>query len=263
MSSSLKWFHGNERYFRERFKKGKKLIFSGEVRGFNRQREIVHADVEFVDEEVERDSLNFKRIVPIYSETEGLYQKTMRKVMKTILDEYGDDLSSPVPDQALDRLGLIGLPEAFRNVHFPGDGESMEALQLYRAAGHRRIIFDEFFFLELGMALRKKGRVLEEGISFWPERRLAGKLIESPSFSIDAGTGEGVRGNPERHGEAPSDEPLDPGRRGKRKDNRLAPCRPRCHGMRLSGCDHGAYRGFGRAALFQHSSVDGADWEFK
>jgi len=104
--------------------------------------------------------------------------------MKTILDEYGDDLSSPVPAQTLDRLGLIGLPEAFRNVHFPGDGETMEDLQLHRAGGHRRIIFDEFFFLELGMALRKKGRVLEEGISFRPERRLAERLMEGLPFRL-------------------------------------------------------------------------------
>ncbi len=35
---TLKWFHGNERYFRDRFKKGQRLIFSGEVRWFNHQK---------------------------------------------------------------------------------------------------------------------------------------------------------------------------------------------------------------------------------
>src|SRR4030066_1405957 len=42
---TLKWFRGNERYLRDRFKKGRKLIFSGEGRGFNYQREIHHPDV--------------------------------------------------------------------------------------------------------------------------------------------------------------------------------------------------------------------------
>jgi ATP-dependent DNA helicase RecG len=76
---TLKWFRGNERYLREQFKKGRKLIFSGEVRLFNDQREIHHPDVEMMDEDIEKDYLNFKRIVPIYSETEGLHQRTLRR----------------------------------------------------------------------------------------------------------------------------------------------------------------------------------------
>ena len=79
---TLKWFHGNERYLRDRFKKGKRLIFSGEVRWFNHQKEIHHPDVEMVEGDIEEDYLNFKRIVPIYSETEGLYQRTLRRLMK-------------------------------------------------------------------------------------------------------------------------------------------------------------------------------------
>jgi ATP-dependent DNA helicase RecG len=50
----LKWFRGNEKYLRDRFKKGRKLIFSGEVRRFNYQREIHHPDVEVVDGDIEK-----------------------------------------------------------------------------------------------------------------------------------------------------------------------------------------------------------------
>jgi ATP-dependent DNA helicase RecG len=115
---TLKWFHGNERYLRDRFKKGHKLIFSGEVRWFNHQREIHHPDVEIVDGDIEKDYLNFKRIVPIYSETEGLYQKTLRRLVKAILDGYADELSSPIPPEIVERQDLIDFSEAFRRVHF-------------------------------------------------------------------------------------------------------------------------------------------------
>ena len=181
---TLKWFHVNERYFRDRFKKGQRLIFSGEVTWFNQQKEIHHPDVELVDEEADRDYLNFKRIVPIYSETEGLYQRTLRRLMKTILDEYAGELSSPVPEEILKRQGLIDLPESFRCVHFPEEGASMEDLERQRSKGHRRIIFDEFFFLELGMALRKKGRVLEKGIPFQTEGALSGRLLDLLPFRL-------------------------------------------------------------------------------
>jgi len=181
---TLKWFRGNERYLRDRFKKGRRLIFSGEVRWFNYQKEIHHPDVEIVEGDIEEDYLNFKRIVPIYSETEGLYQRTLRRLMKTIVDGYSDELSSPIPKEIVERQDLIDFSEAFRRVHFPPDGESIEKLNQQRSDGHRRIIFDEFFFLELGLALRKKGLSLETGISFKTEGTLSKKLMSQLSFRL-------------------------------------------------------------------------------
>jgi ATP-dependent DNA helicase RecG len=181
---TLKWFHGNERYLRERFKKGRQLIFSGEVRWFNYQKEIHHPDVEIVDGDVEKDYLNFKRIVPIYSETEGLYQRTLRRLIKAILNGYADELSSPIPPEIVERQDLIDFSEAFRRVHFPPEGEPIEALNLQRSDAHRRIIFDEFFFLELGMALKKRGMALETGFSFKTDGVLVQKLLNLLSFEL-------------------------------------------------------------------------------
>ena len=181
---TLKWFHGHERYFKDRFKKGQKLIFSGEVRWFNHQKEIHHPDVEFLDEDIEKDFLNFKRIVPIYSETEGLHQKTLRRLLSRVLEEYADGLSSPIPQEIVERQGLIDFTEAFRRVHFPLDDEFMEVLNQHRSRGHHRIIFDEFFFLELGLALKRRGMVLEAGISFRTDDFLVQKLLNCLSFRL-------------------------------------------------------------------------------
>ncbi len=181
---TLKWFHGNERYLKERFKKGRKLIFSGEVRWFNYQKEIHHPDVEIVEGDIEEDYLNFKRIVPIYSETEGLYQRTLRRLMKNIVDGYAGELTSRIPEEILERHDLIGFSEAFRRVHFPPDGESLEGLNLHRSDGHRRIIFDEFFFLELGLAVKKRGVALETGLSFRTDGCLAQTLMNQLSFAL-------------------------------------------------------------------------------
>jgi ATP-dependent DNA helicase RecG len=181
---TLKWFAGNERYLIDRFKKGRRLIFSGEVRWFNHQKEIHHPDVEMVDGDIEKDYLNFKRIVPIYSETEGLHQRTMRRLMKNILDGYAHELSSPIPKEIVERQDLIDFSEAFRRVHFPPEGESMDALNDHRSDGHRRIVFDEFFFLELGLALKKKGMALETGVSFRTEGYLSQRLLNHLSFQL-------------------------------------------------------------------------------
>ncbi len=183
-SITLKWFAGNEKYLIDRFRKGRRLIFSGEVRWYNHRREIHHPDVEIVDGDIEGDYLNFKRIVPIYSETEGLHQRTLRKLIKNILDGYGDELSSPIPQEIVERQDLIGFPEAFQRVHFPPEGESIEVLNRERTDGHRRIIFDEFFFLELGLAVKKKGMTLEPGISFQTHGTLVERLLNHLSFQL-------------------------------------------------------------------------------
>ena len=59
--------------------------------------------------------------------------------MKNILDGYVEELSSPIPQEIVERQDLIGFPEAFRRVHFPPDGESLEILNLYRSDGHRQV----------------------------------------------------------------------------------------------------------------------------
>jgi len=180
----LKWFHGYGHYFRERFNKGTRLIFSGDVTCFNRQKEMHHPDVEIVEGDIEQDYLNFKRIVPTYSETEGLHQRTLRRLMKKILEEHTDGLASPLPEEILERQRLIDFREAFLRVHFPPDGEGLQELNSYRSPGHHRIIFDEFFFLELGLAMKKKGMAVAHGISFLPEGRLADRLMDFLSFRL-------------------------------------------------------------------------------
>jgi len=181
---TLKWFRGHERYLRDRFKKGRTLIFSGEVRWFNQQKEIHHPDVEVVEGDIEKDFLNFKRIVPIYSETEGLHQRTLRRLMKTVVDSFANEVSSSLPEEIVKRQRLIEFQEAFRLVHFPPDHERIETLNLQRSPGHLRIIFEELFFLELGLATKKRGKTLETGISFQPKSLLAERLIERLPFQL-------------------------------------------------------------------------------
>ncbi len=181
---ALKWFHGNERYLKDRFKKGRKLIFSGDIRLFGHHKEMVHPDVEVVEDDLEKDFLNFKRIVPIYSETEGLHQRTLRRLMKSIVDGYTDGLWSPIPFQVMERQSLIDFQEAFRMVHFPADDVSIQSLNLHRSPGHRRIIFDEFFFLELGLAIRKRGVALEAGIAINEEGLLSSRLTGLFPFQL-------------------------------------------------------------------------------
>ncbi|MEW6615866.1 MAG: ATP-dependent DNA helicase RecG [Thermodesulfobacteriota bacterium] len=178
---TAKWFVYNS-HIKNRFKKGQKVILSGEIKVYRFQKEIHHPDIEAVNDM--SDSLNFNRIVPVYSESEGLYQKTLRKIMKNIVDRYSNSIQSAIPSYICLRQNLMELSEAIREVHFPEHDRNLSDIVSGRFPAYRTIIFDEFFFLELGLALKKKGVTIEKGISFNITDESRNKLIKSLPFHL-------------------------------------------------------------------------------
>ncbi|HTZ39590.1 MAG TPA: ATP-dependent DNA helicase RecG [Syntrophales bacterium] len=172
-SSTLKakWFKGSFAYLRNTFKPGLRVILTGDVRLYQFELEMIHPDYEVFDEGEDRQ-LHFKRIVPIYSETEGLGQKHLRRILLRAVEDYARYIPGPIPREICERQGLMDIIEAVRRVHFPDPGDDIPLLNEMRSEAHRRLIFDEFFYFELAMALKRKGNVFEEGIPF----RLAGEL---------------------------------------------------------------------------------------
>ncbi|HOC38852.1 MAG TPA: ATP-dependent DNA helicase RecG [Thermodesulfobacteriota bacterium] len=185
-----KWFNlgrSGYAYLKRKFKPGQELIFSGKVESFFSQKEIAHPDVELIDDDEEtKECLHFNRIVPTYSETEGLNQKVLRRIMKEVVDTYARSAADALPLSMQRRRSLTGLGQAFRCLHFPGHEADCEALVSSCSPYHRRVIFDEFFFLELGLALRRRGAVLEKGIAFPTDGLLARRLEDILPFSLTA-----------------------------------------------------------------------------
>jgi ATP-dependent DNA helicase RecG len=194
-----KWFNFNPRYMKGRFRKGMRLILSGEVRLFQFQKEMHHPELEVLEDEALDaqeeaatvqagldDSLHFKRIVPIYSETEGLYQRQrlLRRILKNVVDSFAAKAFSGIPEEVCQRQNLIPLSEALRRAHFPDPEENIALLNEGKSPAHRRLIFDEFFFLELGLALRRSGTLLEKGIDFSIDHRYTKQLRGLLPFAL-------------------------------------------------------------------------------
>jgi ATP-dependent DNA helicase RecG len=180
---TAKWFQGIM-YIRGRLKKGDQVIFCGDIRGYRSQKEIHHPDLEWV-EGTESDSLHFGRIVPVYSETEGLYQRRIRGIMHQVVQGAALKVTSSIPPQVSTRCNLMPLSEALCEVHFPQAYLDIEQLNLKTSRPHQRLAFEEFFFLELGMALRHRGIAQEEGIAFQVERApLAERLLGNLPFTL-------------------------------------------------------------------------------
>lgn len=189
-SITLKWFNSNPTYLKRIWNVGKSGVFIGEVTQFNCSREVHHPDVEWlqygrtVADVLAADPVNFGRIVPIYPLTEGLSQKIIRRVMKVVIEDYLPSLQELIPSSVLQPLGMEGLKKSLKAVHIPASDVSLKALNLGATPEHRALAFDEFFYWELGLALKRSGITLESGISFQVTHRYTKPLLKLLPFAL-------------------------------------------------------------------------------
>lgn len=180
-----KWFNLSGAYLKRKFEQGQQVIISGKVEAFRYQKEMYHPDIEVI-EDGEDEQREFARIVPKYSETEGLHQKTIRRIMKQVVEGYARALPDAIPREICRARNLVDLAVALERVHFPGQDDEFSALVAGKSAYHRRIVFDEFFFLELALALRRRGTLVEAGIAFRTEVPGLKKLEKVLPFQLTA-----------------------------------------------------------------------------
>ncbi|MBX6422442.1 ATP-dependent DNA helicase RecG [Thermosulfurimonas sp. F29] len=169
---TLKWFHFRESHLRETFRIGKTVIVSGEVSRFGGRFEMVHPEVE--DPEAPGLELHVGRILPVYPPVEGVSPKVLRRIVREAVERHADKLVSYIPPEILRRRRLLPLSEAVRGLHFPPDDADLSALNAERSVYHKSLAFDEFFFLELALGLRRSRVKQAPGIAF----RTASALVE-------------------------------------------------------------------------------------
>lgn len=164
---NCKWFNFNERFMLNIIKPGAKVFVSGETSLYGGRLEVHHPDIEVVDEkESADDKIHYGRIVPIYSETEGLKQKMIRRIMFNMVEHHSPEIEEYMPKDLLERMKLPALKESLREVHFPSKGTDIQKLRDFGTSYQKRLIFDEFFVLELALALRRRGIKKKIGIRF-------------------------------------------------------------------------------------------------
>lgn len=152
-----KWFHFNEKYLQGRYPAGTRILLSGKPSGPPRgaSLEFIHPDIEPVAE-AEIDPLEIGRIVPVYHSTEGLHLKSLRKIMKNVVENYAPLMVEILPDDMLRRLAFPGREEAFRFTHFPPNDADVKILDKFRTPAQMRLIFEELFLIQLGLAYKRK-----------------------------------------------------------------------------------------------------------
>jgi len=168
------WFNGS--YLRERFRLGQQIAVYGKLEasrsgGAGRykllqpQFEVLPSpDTTGLDAEFSR--LETGRIVPVYESLGGttawgakLTSKWTRRVLWSVFEELtetGVEADETLSRALRERLGFPGRMDALRAIHFPESGASLDQLASASTPAHRRLIFEELWYLELGLELKRR-----------------------------------------------------------------------------------------------------------
>jgi ATP-dependent DNA helicase RecG len=166
------WFNGA--YLKDKFQPGQMLALYGRVELNRGELQLIQPQFEILaeaDGDAEQkaaESLEIGRIVPIYeSAGQGkLTARWFRRIIHSTLENLAPELPEAIPATVRKRLNLVPSREALWKVHWPDAGESLNDLQSSRTPAHIRLIFEELFFIELGLELKRHEQKAQTGIAF-------------------------------------------------------------------------------------------------
>jgi ATP-dependent DNA helicase RecG len=163
-----KWFHAAS-YLAKILEPGARVALYGKVDydTYSRELSMMHPEYELLrgDDDEGDESLHTGRIVPVYEAAGKVSTRVLRSVLKRLTDAL-PHIPDPLPDDIRRRLRLPALESAIREVHFPTSDTDLRLLNSFRSPAQYRLIFEEFFWLETGMALKHSQARTEHGIAF-------------------------------------------------------------------------------------------------
>ena len=161
-----KWFHGA--YLADVFAPGQKVALFGKVEfdSYSGQLAMMHPEFEILAGDEDGDaSLHTGRVVPIYEAAGKITTRVFRVLLHRILESIAP-LHDPLPAHVLQQLKLPDRWSAIRALHFPPPESDLRLLNAFRSPAQFRLIFEEFFWLECGLELKRAKARLYPGIAF-------------------------------------------------------------------------------------------------
>jgi ATP-dependent DNA helicase RecG len=165
------WFHAG--YLEGKFQAGQTVAVYGKVEPSRSTNNLKMIQPQFeilpdATDDAETRLLEVGRITPVYESLGGsrLASRWQRKVIFNLLESMRGSVAECLPKAMVERLDYPDRESALLAVHFPPEGTSLTELQEAGTAAHRRLIFEELFFLELGLELKRRRMKERKGISF-------------------------------------------------------------------------------------------------
>ena len=169
-SCVITWF--NQKYLKDKFKVGETYTFFGKIE--NKCGTFEMKSPVFDEDGVDK---NTGKIVPIYPLTSRLSQNVLRKIIESGIDEVYGNLEESIPDYILQKYKLLGINEAYKNIHFPSSNSDF-------IRAKNRLVFEELLALQLALFRLKEGQKYDEkGIKFDSNIKMQ-DVIETLPFTL-------------------------------------------------------------------------------
>ena len=177
-----KWFHGA--YLADVFAPGQRVSLFGKVEfdSYTGHLAMMHPEYEILSSgdddpgasgsdapggDAPGDAaLHTGRIVPIYEAAGKVTTRALRTIIHRILTSIAPIANDPLPEHIRAMLKLPDLWAAIRELHFPAPGADPRLLNAFRSPAQFRLIFEEFFWLECGLELKRSKARKQPGIAF-------------------------------------------------------------------------------------------------
>ncbi len=179
---TAKWFHGA--YLNDVLAPGQKVALFGKIEydSYSGNLGIMHPEFEILSGDEDGDSsLHTARVVPIYTAVGKISTRVFRTLLDRILKSIAP-LPDPLPQRILQQLKLPDLWTAVKNLHFPPSDADLRLLNAFRSPAQFRLIFEEFFWLECGLELKRARARLDPGIGFQLSDKVRSKILEMLPF---------------------------------------------------------------------------------
>jgi ATP-dependent DNA helicase RecG len=182
----VKWFHAA--YLADVLQPGQRVALYGKVEydSYAGQLSMVHPEYEILSEEDEADAaLHVGRVVPIYEAAGKITTRVFRRLIHGVLERLTPP-PDPLPASIRRRLRLPDLWTALRSLHFPPEQEDLRLLNAFRTPAQIRLIFEEFFWLQYGLAVKRGSARRESGIAFELNDRVRERIKQMLPFKPTA-----------------------------------------------------------------------------
>jgi ATP-dependent DNA helicase RecG len=180
----LKWFRFNRwmrAHLEKNFPPGAGVLAAGRVELFAGNLEMHHPDLSR-----EGDVEEGPGILPIYPLTAGVTQRLLRRAMKAVEARGMLEIDDGIPLLILKKMGLPGMGESLRSLHFPPAEADVGALNRGDTSWHRRVRFGELVLFNLALLRRRREWTTRPGVPLPAKGGLRDRLLALLSFSLTA-----------------------------------------------------------------------------
>jgi len=181
------WFHGH--YLDGKFHAGQTVALYGRLEPSRSSSNLKMIQPQFeilpdASDDAETRLLEVGRITPVYESLGGsrLASRWQRKVIFNLLEAVRGNVPESLPPGMLGKLDLPDRETALREVHYPPEGTSLTQLQSWATPSQQRLIFEELFYLELGLELKRRRMRERRGIAFTTDDKVREAIREVLPF---------------------------------------------------------------------------------